>query len=289
MAKTIANQRSYSDVTQGVWIAPLGTTLPTGPLPTAWPAGWNELGFLTDKGVIESAARQKTKKWNWQGGSAARSLYTQPEHTFAIECNEENSHVLRLARPGSSVSASAGSAEVQTITLTGTGTAGTWTASLPGYGTTATGLAYNITTAALATALSAAYGITVTVTGTAGTSYVTTFPAANGNVPMQTTTNAITGVSSITVAETTPGVNPINTTNIKAYTGTDYWMFGIDLVDGGIHKRYVVPTGDAVLTGSINYVGTDLTVYAFTIDCYPDTTGTLVIDLNDNPALSATS
>jgi hypothetical protein len=289
VSKLVANQRSYSDLTQGVWFAPIGTAIPTGPLPTAWGAGWQELGFLTDKGVIESAARQKTKKWNWQGGSSGRSLYNQPEHTFAIECNEENSHVLRLARPGSTVSATGGTAEVQTITLTGTGTAGTWTVTLPGYGSTASGLTYNIATAALATALSSAFGITVTVTGTAGTSYVVTFPAANGNVPLMTTTNAIAGVTSITTVETTPGVNAINTTNVKAYTGTDFWMFGIDLVDGSIHKRYVVPIGDATLTGSINYVGTDLTIYAFTIDCYPDTNGTLVVDLNDNPALSALS
>jgi hypothetical protein len=74
---------------------------------------------------------------------------------------------------------------------------------------------------------------------------------------------------------------------VKAYTGTDFWQFGIDLVDGNIHKRYIVPQGDAVLTGNISYVANALTVYNFTINCYPDSTGTLVIDLNDNPALSA--
>jgi hypothetical protein len=235
-------------------------------------------------------ARQKTKTWNWQGGAAGRSLYTQPEHSFQIECNEENSHVLRLARPGSTVVATGGTAEVQTITLSGTGTAGTWTATLPGYGT-ATGLAFNVSTATLATSLSSAYGLTgITVTGTAGTSYVVTFPTSAGNVPLQTFTNNITGVTNISAVETTAGTNPINTTNVKAYTGSDYWMFGIDLVDSNsIHKRYIVPQGDATLTGTVSYAGTGLTVYAYTIDCYPDTTGTLFIDINDNPALSATT
>lgn len=289
MAKTTLNQRSYSDLTQGVWIAPLGTALPTAPAPTAWPTGWLELGFLTDKGIIESAARQKTKKWNWQGGSAGRSLYNQPEHTFAIECNEENSHVLRLARPGSTVVATGGTAEVQTVTFTGTGTAGTWSLTLPGYGTAA-GLAFNITLAALQAALAAAFGLAVPLpTGTPGASYIVSFPGGAGNVSLMTAVNAITGVTSITVVETTPGTNAVNTTNIKAYTGTDYWQFGIDLVDGSIHKRYVVPIGDATLTGSVNYVGTDLTIYAFTIDCYPDTNGTLAQDINDNPALSGTT
>lgn len=286
MSKLIANQRSYSDVTNAVYMAPLGTAMPTAPAPTAWPSGWLELGFLTDKGVVESLARQKTKTWNWQGGSAGRSLYTQPEHSFAIECNEENSHVQRLLRPGSTVSSTGGSAEVQTITLTGTGTSGTWSLTLPGYGT-ASGLAYNIATTALATALSAAYGVTVTVTGTAGTSYVTTFAAAAGNVPLQQATNAISGISAITVVETTAGVNPVNTTNVKAFTGTDFWMFGFDFVDGTIHKRYIAQQADATPTGSITYAASGLTIAAFTIDCYPDSTGTLFIDINDNPALSS--
>jgi hypothetical protein len=102
-------------------------------------------------------------------------------------------------------------------------------------------------------------------------------------------TTGITGVTGSSVAETVPGVAPVNTTNVKAYTGSDLWQFGIDLVDGNIHKRYVVPIGDATLTGSVNYVGTDLTIYAFTIDCYPDSAGTLVVDINDNPALAATT
>lgn len=288
MTKTLANQRSYSDVTSGVWFSPLGTALPTGPLPAAWPTGWMELGLLTDKGVIENLARQKTKTWNWQGGSSGRSLYTQPEHSFQIECNEENSHVQRLMRPGSTVSVSGGTSEQQTITFTGTGTAGTWTDTWNGL--TATGLAYNITPSALATALSAAWGITVTVTGTAGVSYVVTFPATLGNVAMQqVNTSGITGVTSSNVAETVAGVNPINTTNVKAYTGADYWQFGIDLVDGNIHKRYVTQQADATPTGSITYAGSSLTIVAFTIDCYPQSDGTLFIDLNDNPALSATT
>jgi hypothetical protein len=285
MAKTVANQRSYSDSTGAVWFSPIGTTQPTTPT-AAYGVGWNELGLLTDKGIIEAAARQSTSTWNWQGNSQGRTLYTQPTHSFQIECNEENSHVLRLARPGSTVVATGGTAEQQTINFTGTGTAGTWTDTWNGL--TASGLAYNIATAALATALSSAWGITVTVTGTAGVSYVVTFPAGLGNVAMQSVnTSGISGVTSSNVVETVPGVNGINSTNVKAYTGTDFWQFGIDLVDGNIHKRYIVPQGDAVLTGNISYVANALTVYNFTINCYPDSTGTLVIDLNDNPALSA--
>lgn len=285
MSKTVANQRSYSDATSGVWMSLPGTALPTTPT-AAYGAGWYELGLLTDKGVIETFSRTATPSWNWQGNSQGRTLYTQPTGSFQIEANEENSHVLRLARPGSTVTTTGGTAEVQTITFTGTGTAGTWTATWNAL--TASGLAYNITTTALATALSAAWGITVTVTGTAGSSYVVTFPAANGNVTLITTTNAVTGVTAITVVETTPGVNPINTTNIKAYTGTDYFQFGIDLVDGSVHKRYIVPNADAVRTGTVSYVASALTVYAFTINCYPDSNGNLAIDINDNPALSGT-
>lgn len=71
--------------------------------------------------------------------------------------------------------------EVQTITISGTPTGGTWTLSW--YGTVIT-LAFNVTTTALQTALQAIQSIgtgNVTVTGTAGASYVLTFAGALAN------------------------------------------------------------------------------------------------------------
>jgi hypothetical protein len=106
-------------------------------------------------------------------------------------------------------------AEVQTITMTGT--AGTWSASRvnsAGVTVTATGIIPAVTTANLAAALLAAWGITVGVTGTAGSSYVLTYPAALGNVPTATLgVSALTG-GTATIAETTPGAGATEATAV---------------------------------------------------------------------------
>lgn len=102
-------------------------------------------------------------------------------------------------------------AEVQTITISGTPTGGTFTVSWQGIALTPP--AYNVPTATLATAMNTAWasllhGGTIGVTGSAGTSYVVTFPTILGNVPtMVVSGTGLTGGSSPTaaVAETTPG------------------------------------------------------------------------------------
>lgn len=103
-------------------------------------------------------------------------------------------------------------AEVQTGTITGTPTGGTFTPSWQGIALAAQ--AYNVATATLQTAMNTAWasllhGGTITVAGTAGTSYVVTFPAILGNVPSITATSAFTGGSSPAISspfvETTPG------------------------------------------------------------------------------------
>lgn len=94
-------------------------------------------------------------------------------------------------------------AEVQTNTITGTATAitATWNGlSTPSQSGT-------VTTAALTTAVNLAWasrlgGGSVTVTGTAGSSYIFTFPAALGNVSAVSLTTP--GATNATV-ETTPG------------------------------------------------------------------------------------
>lgn len=97
-------------------------------------------------------------------------------------------------------------ADVQTIT--GTATGGTFTLTWNGITTSAQ--AYNVATATLATALNTAWAAylrtgTITVTGTAGTSYIITFPAAVGLAPVIVLgVTALTG-GTATIAHTTPG------------------------------------------------------------------------------------
>jgi hypothetical protein len=110
---------------------------------------------------------------------------------------------------------------VQTITITGTPTGGTFTVISGGNSYQA---AYNVATAALQAAIRAWGGIysTVTVTGTAGSSYVVTFPAITANVfaasaPI-TVTAALTGGTSPKATVVASGAGGVDST-IRAIAG----------------------------------------------------------------------
>lgn len=105
----------------------------------------------------------------------------------------------------------AGTAEIQTVTMTGT--AGTWTLTFPMFGgKTLTALAFNITAAALQALINALPyrgASAVTVTLAAGV-YTITFPSILGNVAQVVTdSTGLTG-GTATAATTTPGVASIN-------------------------------------------------------------------------------
>lgn len=129
-------------------------------------------------------------------------------------------------------------AEVQAWTLTGTGTAGTFNVTLPGFGTLS-GLAYNIATSALVTAIASGWGLTVTVTGTAGSVYNVTYPAYLGSVALPSFANGITGVTAITPTHTTPGVgaNPATAAIPAAYKDA-----GIIEASSGLNLKYADTT-----------------------------------------------
>lgn len=285
MSKVVSNAHAYGDINQIVATAPLGTTAPTAPPPAALPSGWSDLGWMSDNGITETLAQQETKVYGWQGGSLIRDLRSQSEHSFAFECLEENAATLGLLRPGSAVATTGGTAEVQTVTISGTPTGGTFTLTVPGYGSTAP-LAYNVSTAALATALSTLVGQTVTVAGTAGTTYTVTFPAAMGNVAQMVADGSLLTPASaaVAVATTTPGVNGTNRTGVRPFVSQNLRQFSIDLIDGAIHHRYHIPNGEVVSGGNIVYQANALTIYSFTCNCYIDTSGNFFYDISDNPA-----
>jgi len=285
VAINLGNLRSYADINQRVVTSVIGTPYPSTPT-GSWGAGWFDIGALSDKGVDESVNQNETKVWIWQGGQLGRILRSQFEHPFTIEAAEENAVSLGLARPNVSVATTGATAEVQTVTISGTGTAGTWTYALPGYGT-ATGLAFNIATAALATAISALLpgSLTVTVSGTAGTSYAVTFPTALGNVPQAQVTQNITGATGIANATTTPGVSGTNRSVVAPYSGMNLRQFGFDFTDGVVNLRYIVTNAEAVLSGNISRNANGIAVVPLTINPYYDASiGGFFIDLNNDPA-----
>lgn len=109
---------------------------------------------------------------------------------------------------------------VQTITITGTPTGGTFTVNSGGNSYQA---AYNVAPAALQTAIQAWGGVyaNVTVTGTAGSSYVITFPALTSNIaaaaaPVTVNGKALTG-----------GTNTTATVAASGAGGTDSLLRGI--------------------------------------------------------------
>lgn len=286
MPNLLSNIQTYGDTQMQIATAPLTAPPITAAPPAGLPTGWVALGWIDATGVSEAVTQNETKTYGWQGNSLLRILRTQFEHPFTFTALEENAVTAGLRNPAGTTITTGAIAEVQTITITGTGTAGTFSVFLPGYGT-ATGSAFNITPAALAAALSAAFGVTVTVSGTAGSSYVVTFPTTVGNIPaMQVNASGVAGATGATVAETTPGVAGSNVTQVAPASKVNIRQFAIDLISATVNHRYHLLQAEAVETGNVVYAGTNLSGRQFV--CNPFlVNGRFYDDYNNNPALAS--
>lgn len=113
----------------------------------------------------------------------------------------------------------AGTAEVQTITITGAPTGGTFTLTFSGQ--TTAPVAFDATGAIVQGALNALSNLDgVIVTGAAGGPYTVTFPAELGNAAQLTADDSgLTGGTdpAVGVATTTPGVAPAPTAGLWIY------------------------------------------------------------------------
>jgi hypothetical protein len=274
-ALVLSDSFAYCTLPGVFGVAPTGVT-------AAWDSSLHELGWLGETGLGEARANNSTDVFG-VNGALIRKIRSNDSRAFKFECLESNALVMGLSRPGSTPGTTGGTADVQTVTISGTGTAGTWSFTAPGVGTI--NPVYNVSTAALATALSTLYGHTVTVTGTAGSSYVITHPVGVGNVPLATVSHSITGATGIAIVHTTPGVAPITTTSVKAYTGSDIRSFGLEEQFGAnITRRVYIDRGEAALTGDITDNHTGLRVFQYEVTAYPVADGTLYLDITNNPA-----
>lgn len=288
MPKNVSNSFSPSDYQ--VWTAPQSAALPTQ-LPTStsqpnMPSGWYDVGYLSDAGITESHTYNENKVYD-MAGALLRVIRNQEERTFTFEC-VENDAVTHGLMYGTTATTTGGTAEVQTVTITGSPTGGTFTVNLPGYGAyTATN---SVTTSALQTALQNLWDMAVTVTGTAGTSYIITFPAGEGNPPQVTVSSALTGgtTPAVSVATTTPGVQGVNTRYVGRNVARNLRYFAIDLYDGPITQRFLITQGEALWTGSVPYNASSLKIAQFTLNAYLDPSvgpnGAFYTDINNNPA-----
>lgn len=288
----IQNIRNWADINQGVWTSVQGTPMPTTPT-GAYGPGWYSCGAIeASNGISEAVNVNETKIYLFQGGGLGRVLRSQFEHPFTVICAEENAVTLGLSRGNSVVTTGSGTSEVQTVTITGTGTAGTFSLILPGYGV-ASGLAYNASMAAVQTALQALLptGYTLALpTGTAGSSYIVTFPSALGNMPqMSIVWTGITGATGASVATTTPGVNPINSTLVVPASQQNIRQFGMDFSDGVVHIRFLLSKAEAVQTGTVDRKADGISSVTLEISPYLDAAngGGFFTDLNDDPARAA--
>lgn len=82
------------------------------------------------------------------------------------------------------------------------------------------------------------------------------------------------------------GQTPTVTTGVASITVTNQtvsderaWVF--DVIDGSVTKRYVVPSGVAQLTASVDHKNTDMTVHEFTVTAQGD-----YFVLTNNPAVT---
>jgi hypothetical protein len=284
VAKIGSNANVFNDQNYAVWTALAGTAAPTTLPPTNPGSAFYEVGLLTSAGITEAHTVNETKIYD-MAGKLIRIARSQEERPFTFSALEGNDVVDTLRFPGSSVTNTGGTAEVQTIAISGAPTGGTFTPSLSGYPNVPAQV-YNVTTSALASALSTAWGITVGVTGTAGTSYVCTFPVTAGNVPQMTAANGLTGgtTPTVTVTTGTPGVAGVNSRAVSAGTGRNLRAWAIDLIDGTLHKRIYIPNGEALWTGTTTYSGSAAAEYQFTLQSYPDANGNYYYITDDSTA-----
>ena len=88
--------------TGAIYVAPLGSTAPTGATPV-WAAAWKELGYIGEDGVTENSGIDNEEIKAWQSGAVIRKVITGSTCDFSFECIETNLNVLALFYPGSTV------------------------------------------------------------------------------------------------------------------------------------------------------------------------------------------
>jgi hypothetical protein len=77
----------------------------------------------------------------------------------------------------------------------------------------------------------------------------------------------------------------VTTTTVKAIQPNPR-AFAIDIVDGSIHTRKIIPRGEITERGAIVYKNDEPIGYEVTIKVYPASDGTLYVEYSDDPAVA---
>lgn len=97
MAGDTANPRVWLGA--DVYVAPLATTAPTN-VETAWAAGWDPLGLLSEDGLTEGRDESQNDHYAW-GNILVRTTRSRHKRTFMVTALEDNPTVFGLVNPGS--------------------------------------------------------------------------------------------------------------------------------------------------------------------------------------------
>jgi hypothetical protein len=90
-----------------VMVAPVGTTAPTD-ITTAWAAGWVDLGYTTDDGVVLSPSREVTEIFAWQAVIPVRRIKTSDQLNIGLTLLQLTQQAVQLAFGGGSFAAGTG-------------------------------------------------------------------------------------------------------------------------------------------------------------------------------------
>jgi hypothetical protein len=85
-----------------IYIAPKGTTAPAD-LDTAWPAGWADLGYLSDDGVSLEYSTDVQDINAWQSLSPVRRVLTSVDMTLGFTAIELKTATMKLYFPGATM------------------------------------------------------------------------------------------------------------------------------------------------------------------------------------------
>ncbi len=81
-------------VTGALWVAPMGTTAPTGM--EDWPDGFEDLGYISDDGVTESVDEDTEDFTPWQSNTPIRTEITSSVKTFQCTLWESKAATIGL-------------------------------------------------------------------------------------------------------------------------------------------------------------------------------------------------
>lgn len=110
MVTNANNARIFGSDLDSIYLAPLGTALPSGPtgITDALNGAFVDVGWLSSDGIGEELSGSKTKLRGHQGGAVIRTRMTETGTEYTFVCGERTAQLLGLRYAESGVSTTGG-------------------------------------------------------------------------------------------------------------------------------------------------------------------------------------